>query len=307
MPIPYELVVRTTDLAPDNSLELTSLSRSPEETWDLQRRFVGLGDEDIQAMVSTGEILLRHAADFVVGAYDYLRDFPETAAILGWERQVDEAHLEERRRFFTVWLARTIGLDMSAEFAAYLFRAGRLHAGHGPRQTKVDDLFVTGTMSLILEAFARWMREAGVAADVATRALAGWNKYLLVQLQVMLEGARAARAIEDGNLDLQVAVFGRLRQLLGIDRLTVRVCEGSSVGDVLRKFFDYYPEIRGEALESAWVSGREDATWVEDLERVYRPKRYWNVLLNGRDLRSHGGFQMPVHAGDVISIFPPGR
>lgn len=301
------VTVREVEVIQVGSLELTGLTWSPAEAWDMHRRFVGLNDDDLEAMVATGEILMRHAADFVVAAYDHLRHFPETAAILGWEQEVDEEHLAERRRFFTVWLARTIGLDLGEDFATYLYRAGRLHAGHGPRQTRVDDVFVTGTMALILDAFAQWMREAGVETNLATRALVGWNKYLLMQLQTMLDGARAARAVEEGNAEIQVNVFGKLRQLLGIEHMPIRVCEGAPVADVLRKFFNYYPEAREEALDCEWISGAEDATWVTDLVRVYTPKRYWNVLLNGRDLRFHGGFQVPVHSGDTVSIFPPGR
>jgi hypothetical protein len=67
----------------------------------------------------------------VADTYAYLARVPETAAILGWEDHIDPVFLKERRRFFTIWLARTLGLDTSDEFACYLFRAGTFHAGHG--------------------------------------------------------------------------------------------------------------------------------------------------------------------------------
>ncbi|MEZ4611776.1 MAG: hypothetical protein R2838_16305 [Caldilineaceae bacterium] len=50
-------------------------------------------------------------------AYDYLLHQPETAAILGWEKGADPAHLAERRRFFTIWLARLLGMDFSDDLA----------------------------------------------------------------------------------------------------------------------------------------------------------------------------------------------
>jgi len=41
-----------------------------------------------------------------------------TAAVLGWEQGFDVAHLQERRRFFTVWVARApSGWDFGADFA----------------------------------------------------------------------------------------------------------------------------------------------------------------------------------------------
>ncbi len=288
-------------------MELHDLERAPEESWEIMRRFVNLNEDDMDAMIATSETLLRHAADFVVDAYNYLSQFPETAAILGWEEHVDEAHLAERRRFFSVWIARTIGLDLSRDFARYMFRAGKIHAGHGPRQIEVDDMFVTGTMAIILDVFGGWMREAGLDVTTVTKALAGWNKYLLMQLQLMIDGAKAAYAIEEGNAAIEVSLFGRIRMLLKRDHLTIRVSTGDTVEDVLRKFFNYFPEAREEALDWEWVPAKEDATWVTDFTKVYKPKRYWNVLLNGKDVRFLQGFATPVQDGDALSIFPPGR
>jgi molybdopterin converting factor small subunit len=33
----------------------------------------------------------------------------------------------------------------------------------------------------------------------------------------------------------------------------------------------------------------------------------WRVLLNGKDLSYIGGPAVPLHAGDEIHVFPPGR
>jgi len=81
-------------------LELTGLE-DPMHMWHRMIAYLGLDDEAvIVAMRRTSETLLRDAADFVVGAYDYLASFDETASILGWEQEQDEEHLEERRQFF---------------------------------------------------------------------------------------------------------------------------------------------------------------------------------------------------------------
>ena len=111
------------------SLELC-LASDPFDEWQRMLRFVNLKDDERGEMARTVEALLLRANEMVVQTYDYLRSFPETAEILGWETGVDEEHLEERRRFFTIWLSRTLGLDTSEEFARYLFRAGQYHAGH---------------------------------------------------------------------------------------------------------------------------------------------------------------------------------
>ena len=113
--------------------ELRHLHPTPAEEWDRLRGFLALGPADIQAMLTTVEPLFRRGHELVVDNYAYLQQNPETAAILGWESGADPQHLAERRRFFTVWLARTLGMDFSHDFAGYLFRAGQIHAGHGPR------------------------------------------------------------------------------------------------------------------------------------------------------------------------------
>jgi hypothetical protein len=97
--------------------EIRDLIPEPGEEWRHLLQFVGLTVEDKLAMSRTVESLLRKAPDIVINTYNYLRSVPETAAVLGWENGFDESHLEERRRFFTVWIARVLGMDTSNEFA----------------------------------------------------------------------------------------------------------------------------------------------------------------------------------------------
>jgi hypothetical protein len=117
-------------------------------------------------------VLFRRGPEIVAETYEYLRRVPETAAIRGWEHEVDATHLDERRRFFTVWLARALALDTSDELASYLFQAGKYHAGHGPRQIHTPPAYVEGSVGLVLAAFARCMAEADLPAAVIAGAMA---------------------------------------------------------------------------------------------------------------------------------------
>ena len=162
-------------------MQIHDLMPEPGEEWHRMLSFATLEGGDKQAMAQSAETLLRRAPELVVNTYDYLQSVPETAAILGWEDRVDEAHLEERRRFFTIWLTRTLGLDTGDEFAYYLYRAGKFHAGHGPRQIHTPPAYVTASMGLVLASFSTYMFEAGLSAEVIAGAMAGWNKYLMVQ------------------------------------------------------------------------------------------------------------------------------
>jgi molybdopterin converting factor small subunit len=289
---------------------LTALEASPEEQWQHLRSFLNLAQADLDAMAQTVEVLLRRGPDFVVGAYDYLLRFKETAEVLGWERGADPVHLAERRRFFTIWYARTIGMDLSDDLARYLFRAGKFHAAHGPRRIHTPEIYVTGAISLAQASFAGYLADEITDAGLVARALTGWNKLLTMHLHLMSAGYRAALAVGEGDFDVSVAFYGRLRDLAGRDAMTLRLAKGSQTRQLLHKFFNYLPDARGEALVESW----DDTYRVDDsgtpwltTHKVYRPRRDWNLRLNGRNLEYGGGLERTVNPGDELSIFPPGR
>lgn len=289
---------------------LKSLQPTPEEEWDRLREFLSLGKDDIQAMLATVEVLFRRGYELVVGNYDYLLKNHETAAILGWEQGADPEHLSERRRFFTVWLARTLGMDLSHDFARYLFRAGQYHAGHGPRHIHVPEVYVTGAVSLVNATFARFLNEDMPGASVVPQALAGWNKALSLHLHMMLMGYRSAMELDRGDFPLRVALFGRMRALLGRNEFTLRLPKGETVETALRKIFDYFPHARQEVFDISWLEGeRIDALGTPWMiaEKGYRLKYGWRLLVNGNDIAYGKGLETPLRPGDELHIFPPGR
>jgi molybdopterin converting factor small subunit len=290
--------------------ELRGLDPLPEDEWKRLERFLGLGVADRAAMLATVEALFRRGHELVVGNYDYLLQNHETAAILGWEKGADPEHLEERRRFFTVWLARTLGLDMSADFARYLFKAGQMHAAHGPRAVHVPEVYVTGAISLVNSTFARFLAEEMPGAEVIPQALAGWNKYLSMHLHMMSLGYQAARALDTGEFALPVTFYGRLRPLMGRKGLDIYARQGSQVIEVLNKLFNYAPHLRAEVFDTRWWEAeRLDSVgnpWSV-VEAAYRFKNGWRLLLNGRNVEYTGGFDQVVSAGDQMMVFPPGR
>lgn len=293
--------------APVSTLELHGLEPDPTEEWTRLLKFVGFSHQDRAAMLQTVELMLRHAPELVVQTYDYLRSVPETAAILGWEEGSDEAHLAERRRFFTMWIARTVGMDTSQEFANYLFRAGKFHAGHGPRKIHTPPIYVTGSIGLVQASICSCISDAPLPLDTATAAMAGWSKYLNAQLHIMLLGYQAARDFDRGPVEVQVSFFGRLRAQIGTPTVTMHVDHTLGADDLLRKLFNYYPHIRSDVLERVWHSQEPaDSRWLE-LTPTYQPRLGWRVLRNGRDVSYNGGFSAPLCTGDKISIFPPGR
>ncbi|HEY53396.1 MAG TPA: hypothetical protein G4N94_08065 [Caldilineae bacterium] len=300
-----------TNAAVEHPLELSGLAPDPFEMWQRLQAFLGLDEHAVKMMRSTSETLLRDAADFVVGAYDFLASFDETASVLGWEQKMDEEHLQERRQFFATWMARAIGVDLSDEFAEYLFLAGKYHAAHGPRQIHTPEQWVLGSIALVQAHFAERILAAGHKPEVEVAAISGWNKYLMLQAYQMQAGYRVATALDEGTMAVEIKLFGRLQQVAGREQQTVRVHSDEVLVDALRKFFDYHPALRREFFETSWRTPEDDsaATWVTDFERVYVPKQgpYWRILLNGREVSYEDGFAAALNEGDVISLFPPGR
>ncbi|MBE2201769.1 MAG: MoaD/ThiS family protein [Anaerolinea sp.] len=305
------------DLKPSNGHQtatltwtLSGLTPTPEEEWERLQTFLAISKEDVNAMLATVEPLFRRGHELVVGTYDYLLAHHETAVILGWDKGADPAHLAERRRFFTVWLARTLGLDRSHEFARYLFRAGQIHAAHGPRQIHVPERYVTGSISLVNATFARFLMEEMPGDARVPAALAGWNKLLSLHLHMMLQGYQSARAWDSGDFPVTVLLFGKMRTLTHRQEQIMQLTDGETMAQVLRKFFNYYPQTRPEVFDVTWQDGErldESGTPWLTVTPQHQLKHGWRVLRNGRHLAYTGGLTQPVSPNDAISIFPPGR
>ena len=289
---------------------IDGLDPSPEEEWARMRGFLSLGDAEMGAMLATVEPLFKRGHELVVGTYEYLLQHAETAAILGWEGGADRGHLAERRRFFTVWLARLLGMDFSDDLAHYLFRAGKLHAAHGPRRAHVPPVYVTGSISLVNATFARFLSEEMAGDPCVPLALAGWNKVLALHQHMMHLGYTASLALDRGDFPLTFTLFGRMRTVTGAQEVTMHLPSGADAQAALRKFFNYYPQARGEVFDVEWQAGeRLDARgtpWFT-ASPAYAVKPMWRVLLNGKDLSYIGGPSVPVREGDEVHVFPPGR
>src|SRR5574341_178623 len=296
---------RTNGTAAPN-LTLTGLRPSPEDLWKAMLRFSGPRPAELDAMRRTVEAVFKRGYELIVGGYDYLRSFPETAEILGWESGFDEEHLSERRRFQTMWLSRSLSIDLGIDFARYLYRAGQIHVGHGPRHIHVPGMWVSGTMALNLEAFANFIREEHTDVNVVAPALIGWNKYFTIQLTQMQAGYEVGVALDTGSEELPVKTYGRVRQEWGREAITVRYHRGAAVGDALRRLCDYAPVLRTMLFDQEWQSDESDDLWMR-VTPVYRLRDNWRILRNGQDLRYYGGFDRILQRGDTRDLFPPGR
>ncbi|MCB8978456.1 MAG: MoaD/ThiS family protein [Ardenticatenaceae bacterium] len=290
--------------------KLSDLGPTPEEEWDRLQSFLSIGKADFEVMLATVEPLFRRGHELVVGTYDYLLNHHDTAVILGWEKGANPQHLAERRRFFTVWLARTLGLDLSHDFARYLFHAGQVHAAHGPRHIHVPERYVTGSVSLVNATFASFLMEEMPGNPIVPAALASWNKLLSLHLHLMLLGYQTARAWDNGDLPIELSFYGRVRNHTRRDKMTIHLPKDGRMETLLVRFFNYFPHMRPDVFEIEWLGqerlDEDGRPWLVT-EKTYRVRKGWRVLLNGRDISFEHGLETVISEGDKIDIFPPGR
>lgn len=306
----------TPDLAPaprvisesGPSLIVRGVRQTPAEVWTTMLRFSPISPAEQDAMRQTVDALFQHGYPMVVATYDHLQRFPDTAAILGWQEGADEAHLAERRRFFTQWLGRSLSMDMGTQFGDYLFYAGKVHAAHGPRHIETPSMWITGSIGLLISAFAQVIQaHTTLKAEAVGLALSGWNKYLLAQLNQMHYGYDIGKALHEGAHELKVRAYAMVRHRWGREQISLRFHSGESVARMLARLLSYAPELRDILFEPCWESEeREDELWVH-VERHYVLRQGWRVQLNGKNLTFHGGFEQPLQPGDEITLFSPGR
>lgn len=297
-------------MSQNNSWVLTGLLPHPTDEWKRLRHFLALSPEEKAAMVTTIEPLFQRGHELVVGTYDYLAHHEETAVILGWEKGVDPAHLAERRRFFTIWLARLLGMDFSDDFALALFRAGQVHAAHGPRHIHVPEVYVSGAISLVSATFARFLQEEMPGETAVPTALAGWHKVLTLHQHMMLFGYQTARDWDAGEAAVCLQFYGRMRDYTGTKKRTIQLKPGSTAADLLRKFFNYYPTTRADVFTTIWQPAERlderGNPWLTP-EPAYQAKKGWRVLVNGRNITHTNGLHQAIPPDSTICIFPPGR
>ncbi|MDM7324853.1 MAG: MoaD/ThiS family protein [Thermus sp.] len=262
----------------------------PEEVLAELLAFGGLGEEEKRAMRLDAERLLEGAAPFVAGVYDHLSRHPGTARALGWEGRVKEEELYLRRAFFSAWLARTIGVDTSVEFAREVYRAGLWHGGLGPKGAFIPPEYV----GLSFAQVGRYLAER--VQDVRP-----WLVYLSAQEEVMRKGFDAAMALKEGQVTVTFQALGLAHPALP-KPVSLRA---GNVEEALRKVFTISPALRDLALE-ALLAEEEVGLWLEP-KTLWRLRPRWAVLLNGRDVRYLQGLATPLKEGDRLTLLPPGR
>lgn len=167
-------------------LPATDMARFVRELME----FVGLGEEDVEAIRRSAPLVLAREAEITAALYDHFLRFPATARFfLGEDGTPDEARLERRKHSLGRWLRETAEVATTQEFSYYLLATGLSHShrAHGPGGT-VPAHFVVGAMSLCQTALAEILARDLPDPREGLTAATAWNKLLLVHLAVLLQG-----------------------------------------------------------------------------------------------------------------------
>jgi hypothetical protein len=151
--------------------------------------FVGFGDEDAARVRSTAALVLAHEAEITTALYDHFLEHPQSAKFFVLDDGTpDLARIDRRKHSLGRWLRDTAEAVTGGDTPYYLLAIGLSHSHRtwGQGGAVPADLMV-GAMSLTQSALARLFAENLPPAD-ALRASSAWNKLLLVQLSVLLQG-----------------------------------------------------------------------------------------------------------------------
>ena len=155
-----------------------------------QMAFVGLGEEDIALIRRTAPHVLEREPAITAALYEHFLKFPETAQFfLNEDGAPDRERIERRRHSLGRWLRETAEVAITEGYVYYTLGVAfsHSHREYGPGG-KIPPQFMVGAMSLTQTALAGALEEALGDPREALRAVAAWNKLLLVQLNVLLLG-----------------------------------------------------------------------------------------------------------------------
>jgi hypothetical protein len=151
--------------------------------------FVEFGERDAALVRGTAALVLAHEAEITTALYDHFLAHPQAARFFVLDDGTpDLARIERRKHSLGRWLRETAEAATGGDTPYYLLAIGLSHSHRtwGQGGAVPADLMV-GAMSLTQSALAD-LFAANLPPSDALAASIAWNKLLLVQLSVLLEG-----------------------------------------------------------------------------------------------------------------------
>ncbi|MDA1127618.1 MAG: protoglobin domain-containing protein [Chloroflexi bacterium] len=154
--------------------------------------FVGLGQNELDIIESTRELVLGRGDELTAEVYDHFLLFPETRRFfLDEDGDVNDEKLERRKHSLMRWLRGSIDFKIDEDYPIRLLATGIVHSyppSHRAHMGSIPSRFMVGSISFVQTALAQIFHESMEDPEQAHRATVAWNKMLMVQLDILLAG-----------------------------------------------------------------------------------------------------------------------
>jgi hemoglobin-like flavoprotein len=153
---------------------------------------VGLSEEDRQLIKASGPLIMAHARRLNDLVYDRLLQHPQARKFfVTADGAPDEKRIEANKETMISWLRATVTAPSNEGFVRYLVGVSHMHRNipiHRPGLSPVAPRYIIGTIAFYQTAVADILRREMADAVLAARTSVAWNKWFMVQLELLLAG-----------------------------------------------------------------------------------------------------------------------
>jgi len=162
---------------------------------------VGLSDEDRQLIKDSGNLIMAQARGLNDYVYDELLRHPQSRKFFVTANdEPDEKRIEANKQTMISWLRATVTAPLNEGFIRYLVGISHMHANipiHRPHLSPIAPRYIIGTISFYQTAVADILHRGMPDSAQAARTSTAWNKWFMVQLEMLLASYLAHDDQED--------------------------------------------------------------------------------------------------------------
>ena len=152
--------------------------------------FVGVSEEDRQLIKASASLIMAHARSLNDVAYDHLLKYPQARKFFVTDDgEPDERRIEANKQTMISWLRATAAAPLNDGFVRYLVGTSQMHRNipiHRSHLSPVAPRYIIGIISYYQTAIADLLHQHMADPGLASRTSMAWNKWLMVELELLL-------------------------------------------------------------------------------------------------------------------------
>ena len=152
--------------------------------------FIGLTDEDRQLIKASAPIIMRHADRLTSAMYDHFLEYPQARKFFVDDHdEPDVKRIESNKQTMISWLRATTTAASNEGFVRYLVGTSQMHYNtpiHRPPLSPVAPRYILGAVACYQTLIADLMLQHVADAAQALRSSVAWNKWLMIELELLL-------------------------------------------------------------------------------------------------------------------------